>query len=89
MPQLVKGMKYGFKHLRDYAEIPSRMLEHFIWILGVWISLGEHYSYYASGGLNEPPRDISHSGSGLQLSLAIAEGIAKTQFNNRRLGCRI
>lgn len=62
------------------------MLEHFIWLPDVLISLGEHYSYHAYGGLTEPPTDLPRPEHGPLLPQAFAEGIAKTKFNNEAVG---
>jgi len=41
---LVDRTCYGISHSRDYAEIPSRLLEHLIWQPEVLVKLGMHYS---------------------------------------------
>ena len=51
--KLVTRTAYSHGCARDFVEIPSIMLENWIWVPEVLMSLGRHYSY-----LNEDYRDF-------------------------------
>lgn len=42
---LCSQTKYGIAHSRDFVEIPSLMLEHWIWDPEVLTKIGMHYTY--------------------------------------------
>lgn len=42
---IVAHTTYGIPHSRDFIEIPSIMLENWIWIPEVLVSLGKHYTF--------------------------------------------
>jgi metallopeptidase MepB len=42
---LSKRTKYAILHPSDFGEIPSKMLEHFIWLPEVLKELGKHYTH--------------------------------------------
>ncbi|KAL3428032.1 peptidase family M3 [Phlyctema vagabunda] len=41
---LCAATKYGIPHSRDFVEIPSLMLEHWIWDSNVLMAIGKHYT---------------------------------------------
>lgn len=67
--------KYAIPCSRDFVEIPSLMLEHWIWVPEVLISLGKHYTsleigYTLDGTEEESPGTLPRS---------IAEDVARTK----------
>ena len=75
---LVDRTTYGISHSRDYAEIPSRLLEHLIWQPEVLIKLGKHYSalpqYKQEKGIGRE----SDTDEGL-LPLTVAQDVYRTK----------
>ncbi|KAM0233333.1 hypothetical protein ACHAP5_010450 [Fusarium lateritium] len=66
---IVANTKYAIPHSRDFIEIPSIMLENWIWLPDILVRLGLHYDsrHESQGAL---PRDL-------------AEGVARTRNANR------
>jgi metallopeptidase MepB len=77
---LVERTKYATGQSRDFGEIPSKMLEHFIWLPEVMIRLSRHYKTlpaFTQGGKPRDEKDVVGSVS-LPLNLACAVERTKT-----------
>lgn len=76
--------KYATGQSRDFGEIPSVMLEHFIWLPDVMVRLSRHYttlsthSYGDDGG-----DDVTESAT---IPLELARAVAKTKTQNAATG---
>jgi metallopeptidase MepB len=77
---LVERTKYATGQSSDFGEIPSNMLEHFVWIPEVMVRLSRHYttlpSFQPGGGGQEPAT----------IPLDLARGVARTKKLNQASG---
>ncbi|KAE8443198.1 hypothetical protein EG329_002297 [Mollisiaceae sp. DMI_Dod_QoI] len=85
---IVAHTKYAIPHSRDFIEIPSIMLENWIWIPRVLVDLGKHYTFL--GVSKERVRTSSEPFEGASigqptekaggtLPLALAQAISRTK----------
>ncbi|KAH6659174.1 hypothetical protein BKA67DRAFT_509095 [Truncatella angustata] len=77
---LVSFTKYAIPHSRDFVEVPSLMLEHWIWNRDVLTTLGKHYSCI------EPFRAPQHTSSDKEdgkLPVDLIEAIVRTKMLNK------
>ena len=78
---LVERTKYALGQSRDFGEIPSKMLEHFVWLPEVMVRLSRHVSTlpeFASSGMG------SQDDPKMPLDLACA--LARSKTLNSALG---
>lgn len=79
---MVEQTRYAISHSRDYAEIPSRLLEHFIWVPEILTKLGLHYTKlerYKHLAQNSPDARVPADGV---LPRQLAESMARTKHQN-------
>lgn len=82
---MVERTRYAIHHSRDYAEIPSRFLEHFVWIPEVLFKLGKHYTHLEDyRSLRQEPHDPYVPADGI-MPRELAERIAQTQYQNHAI----
>jgi metallopeptidase MepB len=83
---LVSRTKYATKHSRDFGEIPSNMLEHFIWIPEVMSRLSRYYKTlpdFKPKGEGDNPGDIAE---GTTIPMNLARAMARTKTLNKATG---
>lgn len=81
---IVARTKYAIPHSRDFIEIPSIMLENWIWIPEVLVGLGKHYTFVGEPkeGLRTSFNPIEDGNTGQAeetLPLALAQAISRTK----------
>ncbi|KAM0245579.1 hypothetical protein ACHAQJ_010519 [Trichoderma viride] len=77
---IVSRTKYALPMSRDFAEIPSLMLEHFTWVPEILMTLGKHYSSLETGYAEEDLNtEITLDGV---LPRCLAEAVARTKHTN-------
>jgi metallopeptidase MepB len=85
---IVASTKYAIPHSRDFIEIPSIMLENWIWIPEVLVGLGKHYSflgeYREELGASSNPIKSGITGQIIEkaeenLPLALAQAVSRTK----------
>jgi metallopeptidase MepB len=83
---LVERTKYARGQSRDFGEIPSNMLEHFVWIPEVMQRLSQHYSTipFFQLAAENTNRDARQPGAIMPLELARA--VARTRTLNQASG---
>lgn len=69
--------KYALSHSRDFVEIPSIMLENFIWVPEILVTLGKHYSC-----LRGEDTDMSATNVSARLPQDLAAAMARTKNVN-------
>ena len=84
----VQKTRYAISSAGDYGEIPSNMLEHFIWIPEVLIQLGRHFSFAPVEGDDDDGSFWLEKGNdvkipeGAKLPRSLAEDISRTKVLN-------
>lgn len=85
---LVSETKYAMGFSRDFVEIPSIALENWIWVPGVLVSLGRHYSLLTDGYRehweNEQKRtpEVSSSEPEVELPRQLADDLVTSRTVN-------
>jgi metallopeptidase MepB len=75
--------KYAIPYSRDFIEIPSLMLENWIWIPEVLISLGRHYTCLEDGHLAKEKEGDQDATVDRTLPRSLAEDVARTKTLNK------
>lgn len=85
---LVARTKYAMLFSRDFIEIPSIMLENWIWIPEVLVGLSRHKFFLERSGGSPPTSSLPTGEQAAQqteetLPLALAEAVCRTKASDR------
>jgi len=83
---LSERTKYAMGHSRDFGEIPSNMLEHFIWIPDVMVRLSRHYTTLPGYRLEDSKQMDSPAAEESTIPLSLARAVSRTQNLNQATG---
>jgi len=79
---LVERTKYATGQSRDFGEIPSKMLEHFIWLPEVMIRLSRHYTTLPEFIQEGKVEDEKGMVGSISLPLDLARAVERTKTVN-------
>jgi len=88
---LLERTKYALGQSRDFGEIPSKMLEHFVWVPEVIVRLSRHVSTLpgfaaAASGENASEARSQDDSPEIKMPLELARALARSKTLNHATG---